>query len=194
MVDVELVKRWLNRIVWAYSVISIVIVIITFFSYNVFGPFNLTIEVAALYWSLIIIGILYPVGYLIFIVKKQRGLNKKVMDLLKTHNRITAYQASKLIEEPLWLVKQSFKKSKLGVVATISGDMVHFNNKIINTIKSLYKENKDLGVVSTELNKKKIVLTKKNIRIILDELLDRDDPDILKIEDKWHKTEEKEDI
>jgi len=116
------------------------------------------------------------------------------MELLKTHSRITAYQASKLLEEPLWLVKQAFKKSKLGVVAIISGDMVHFSEEIINTIKALYKDNKDLGVVSTELNKKKIILTKKNIRIILDELSDRDDPDILEIEDQRYKTEEKEEI
>ena len=195
LVDVEIVKKWASRIAWAYSVISVVIVIITFFSYNVFGPYELINEVVALYWFLIIIAVIYPVAYLFYMITKQLNLNKKVMEVLKSHSRITAYQASKLLEEPLWLVKQAFKKSKMGVVANISGDMVHFREKpIISTIKALYKENKDLGIVSTELNKKKIVLTKKNIRIILDELLDREDPDIIEIEDKRYKTEEKEDI
>ena len=194
MVDGEIVKKWASRIAWAYSIISIVIVFITYLSYNVFGPYVLTIEVATLYWFLIIIAFIYPISYLIYIITKQLNLNKKVMELLKTHDRITAYQASKLLEEPLWLVTNAFKKSKLGVVAIISGDMVHFSDKIIKIIKTLYEENKDLGIVSTELNKKKIVLTKKNIRIILDELLDREDPDIIEIGDKWHKTKEKEDI
>jgi len=194
LVDVELVKKWASRIAWAYSIISVIIIIITYFSYNVLGPYGLTVEVATLYWFLIIIAVIYPISFLIYMITKQLKLNKKVMEVLKNHSRITAYQASKLLEEPLTDIKSVFKKSKLGVVAIISGDMVHFSDKIINTIKTLYKENKDLGIVSTELNKKKIVLTKKNIRIILDELVDRNDPDIIEIEDKRYKTEEKEDI
>ena len=194
MVDVELTKKWASRIAWAYSIISVIIIIITYFSYNVLGPYGLTVEVATLYWFLIIIAVIYPISFLIYMITKQLKLNKKVMEVLKNHSRITAYQASKLLEEPLTDIRSVFKKSKLGVVAIISGDMVHFSDKIINTIKTLYKENKDLGIVSTELNKKKIVLTKKNIRIILDELVDRNDPDIIEIEDKRYKTEEKEDI
>ncbi len=194
MVNAELVKKWASRIAWAYSIISIVIVFITYISYNVFAAIPLTIQGVALYWFFIIIAIIYPISYLIYILLKKARLKKKVNDLLKNHNRITAYQASKLLKEPLWLVKNAFQDTKSGVIVEISGDTVYFSKKIINMIKNLYKEHKDLGKVSTELNKNKVVLTKKNIRIILDELLDRGDSDIIKIEDKWHKTEEKEEL
>ncbi|NHI92517.1 MAG: hypothetical protein EAX96_08430 [Candidatus Lokiarchaeota archaeon] len=189
------VKMTFDRIAWSYSIISVIIVIITFISYNIIQQIPLGIE-TWLYWLFIIIAIIYPTVYVIRIVKKRSTLTRKVGDLLKNNEQISAYQAAKILEEPLWLVKNVFNKwkKKPGVVVKIGGDLIYFNKKIVNLIKELYQETEDLGKISLQLNKQKIVLKKSDIQIIIDELLDKGDEDVLLIEEERHGIKEKEDI
>ena len=194
MVSVK-VKEWLDRIAWGYSIISIITVIVTFISYNVVLQIPLGIE-TWLYWLFIIIGVLYPTIYLARAISRRSGLTKKVGDLIKSNDKISAYQVAKLLEEPLWSVKNVFKKwkDKPGVVVKIGGEIVHFDEKVTDLIKKLYKETDDLGQISQELNKQNIVLKKKDIQIIIDELLDKGDEDVLLIEEERHGLKEKENI
>ncbi|MHA1783868.1 MAG: hypothetical protein ACTSVE_01590 [Candidatus Helarchaeota archaeon] len=188
-------KMWLKIIAWIFSIMSIVIVIITYISYNVVSGIPLGPEVI-LYWIFIILGLIYPVVYSLRMLFRQTRLTKRVSEVIKNNERISAYQAAKLLEEPLWLVKNVFKKwrNKSGVLVKLGGELVHFDEKVVNKIKKLYKETPDLGKISSELNKQKIVLKKKDIQIILDELLDRDDQDILEIEESRSRSTIKEEI
>ncbi|MHA1797040.1 MAG: hypothetical protein ACTSVY_01220 [Candidatus Helarchaeota archaeon] len=188
-------KMWLKIIAWIFSIMSIIIVIITYISYNVVSGIPLGPEVI-LYWIFIILGLIYPVVYSLRMLFRQTRLTKRVSEVIKNNERISAYQAAKLLEEPLWLVKNVFKKwrNKSGVLVKLGGELVHFDEKVVNKIKKLYKETPDLGKISSELNKQKIVLKKKDIQIILDELLDRDDQDILEIEESRSRSTIKEEI
>ena len=126
------VKLWLDRIAWSYSLISISIVLITFISYNVIGQIPLGVE-TWLYWLFIITGLIYPIAYVIRTIGRRSSLTKKVGELIRTNDRITAYQTAKLLEEPLWLVKTVFNKwkNKPGVVVKMGGEVVRFSDKIV---------------------------------------------------------------
>ncbi|MHA1405271.1 MAG: hypothetical protein ACTSSI_16025, partial [Candidatus Helarchaeota archaeon] len=129
----KLVLRWLNWILWGASILLIMIVVITFVSYNIINAMELTIINVVVYTVLIVLGLIYPLAYFIYRIISHYQLKKKINALEGKYIKITDKQVAEITGAGLWEVRPFFRKWKSGIIIEMN-TLTHFNQKFVKQL------------------------------------------------------------
>ena len=166
----KFIFRWMNRFLWFFSLIMVLVIAVTFLSYNIILEIELTIELGVIYTVGLVLALLYPSAFFIYRIILSRRIKKKVNQLENKYLRITDKQVSEITDSELWKVRPLLRKWKTGVL--IDDDtLTYYSSKFIKDFLTFYGKEKNLGPLTKIIYEKmKISLSKNDLTKILEVL------------------------
>lgn len=169
----KLVLRWLNWILWAFFILVMVGVVVTFVSYHIISGADLTEVDVAIYVTWIIIALIFPVCYLIYQIVDRIRLNKKVNKLEGKYVKITDKQLSDATGAEIWKVRPVIRKWKSGILIE-KDNIIHYSDKFIKSFLPLLEQDQNLSnLTKTVYENMKMSFSKADLSQIIEAMKEK---------------------